>query len=49
MKEYYYYLDATPTHSYMKLLYKYPQAAFPYDELVDDEREPRPRTSPSTS
>ncbi len=35
VKEYYYYLDSTPTHSYMKYLYKYPQAAFPYDNLVD--------------
>jgi hypothetical protein len=34
VKEYYFYLDSTPTHSYMKFLYKYPQAAFPYDELV---------------
>ena len=34
LKEYYFYLDSTPTHSYMKYLYKYPQAAFPYDELV---------------
>jgi hypothetical protein len=34
VKEYYFYLDNTPTHSYMKYLYKYPQAAFPYDELV---------------
>ncbi len=34
VKEYYYYLDSTPTHSYMKYLYKYPQAAFPYDEIV---------------
>jgi hypothetical protein len=33
-KEYYFYLDSTPTHSYMKYLYKYPQAAFPYDNLV---------------
>src|SRR5690606_14931044 len=33
VKELYYYLDNTPTHSYMKMLYKYPQAAFPYDEL----------------
>ena len=37
VKEYYFYLDATPTHSYMKYLYKYPQAAYPYDELVRDE------------
>src|ERR1700709_781019 len=34
VKEYYFYLDSTPTHSYMKYLYKYPQQAFPYDELV---------------
>jgi hypothetical protein len=34
VKEYYTYLDSTPTHSYMKWLYKYPQAAFPYDNLV---------------
>ena len=34
IKEYYYYLDATPTASYLKALYKYPQAAFPYDQLV---------------
>ncbi|MER7185280.1 glucosidase [Streptomyces hyaluromycini] len=34
VKEYYFYLDSTPTHSYMKFLYKYPQAEFPYDELV---------------
>jgi hypothetical protein len=34
VKEYYFYLDNTPTHSYMKALYKYPQAAFPYGELV---------------
>src|SRR4029077_4254259 len=34
VKEYYFYIDSTPTHSYMKYLYKYPQAAFPYDDLV---------------
>jgi hypothetical protein len=34
VKEYYFYLDNTPTHSYMKYLYKYPQAAFPYEDLV---------------
>ena len=34
VKEYYFYLDSTPTHSYMKWLYKYPQVAFPYDDLV---------------
>ena len=34
VKEYYFYLDSTPTHSYLKYLYKYPQAAYPYDQLV---------------
>jgi hypothetical protein len=34
VKEYYYYLDSTPTHSYMKYLYKYPQAGYPYEQLV---------------
>ncbi len=40
VKEYYFYLDSTPTHSYMKMLYKYPQRAFPYVELeqVNQER-----------
>jgi len=38
VKEYYFYLDSTPTHSYMKLLYKYSQAAFPYAALVDENR-----------
>ena len=38
VKEYYFYLDSTPTHSYMKYLYKYPQAAFPYGDLVDENR-----------
>ena len=38
VKEYYYYLDNTPTHSYMRCLYKYPQAAYPYAELVDENR-----------
>jgi hypothetical protein len=38
VKECYYYLDSTPTHSYMKYLYKYPQAAFPYDQLVSENR-----------
>ena len=37
VKEYYFYLDSTPTHSYMKYLYKYPQAAFPYDGSGGDE------------
>jgi len=38
VKEYYFYLDSTPTHSYMKYLYKYPQAAFPYARLVEENR-----------
>jgi hypothetical protein len=36
VKEIYYYLDSTPTHSYMKFLYKYPQAAYPYVRLIDE-------------
>src|SRR5204863_2148238 len=36
VKEYYFYLDNTPTHSYMKYLYKYPQARFPYERLVEE-------------
>jgi len=39
VKEYYFYLDNTPTHSYMKYLYKYPQAAFPYDDLIRTNKE----------
>ena len=35
VKEYYFYLDSTPTHSYMKMIYKYPQRAFPYRDLVE--------------
>src|SRR5262245_34497781 len=38
VKECYYYLDSTPTHSYMKMLYKYPQAEFPYAWLVEENR-----------
>ena len=38
VKEYYFYLDNTPTHSYMKYLYKYPRAAYPYAELVQTNR-----------
>ena len=38
VKEYYFYVDSTPTHSYMKYLYKYPQAAFPYSDLVETNR-----------
>ena len=42
VKEYYFYLDSTPTHSYMKYLYKYPQAAFPYADLVTTNRAAQP-------
>jgi len=38
VKEYYFYLDSTPTHSYMKYLYKYPQKAFPYADLIQTNR-----------
>src|SRR5262249_7364094 len=38
VKEYYYYLDSTPTHSYMRMLYKYPQREFPYAWLVEENR-----------
>ena len=38
VKEYYFYLDSTPTHSYMKMLYKYPQREFPYGRLVEENR-----------
>src|SRR6202167_5832261 len=38
VKEYYFYLDSTPTHSYMKMLYKYPQAEYPYTRLVEENR-----------
>jgi hypothetical protein len=39
VKEYYFYLDSTPTHSYMKYLYKYPQGEFPYKDLVETNRQ----------
>ncbi len=39
VKEYYFYLDNTPTHSYMKTLYKYPQQAFPYAQLVEENKQ----------
>ena len=45
VKEYYYYLDSTPTHSYMKMLYKYPQSEYPYSWLVDENRR-RSKTEP---
>ncbi len=38
VKEYYFYLDSTPTHSYMKYLYKYPHAEYPYSQLIDENR-----------
>ena len=38
VKEYYFYLDSTPTHSYMRYLYKYPHAAYPYQQLIDANR-----------
>jgi hypothetical protein len=38
VKEYYFYLDSTPTHSYMKYLYKYPQRAYPYNDLITTNR-----------
>src|SRR5260370_24650935 len=45
VKEYYFYLDSTPTHSYMKFLYRYPHAAFPYADLVE-ENQRRGKDSP---
>jgi hypothetical protein len=39
VKEYYFYLDSTPTHSYMKMLYKYPQVEYPYSQLVEENRQ----------
>ncbi len=38
VKEYYFYIDSTPTHSYMKYIYKYPQCEFPYRDLIDTNR-----------
>ena len=43
MKECYFYLDSTPTHSWMRSLYKYPQAEFPYDQIVEETRRARAR------
>ena len=45
VKEYYFYLDNTPTHSFMRMLYKYPQRAFPYEQLVRENRR-RSRAEP---
>ena len=41
VKEYWFYLDSTPTHSYMKYLYKYPQAEYPYAQLIEENRAAR--------
>ena len=46
VKEYYFYLDATPSHSYLKFLYKYPQHAFPYAALVAENRRRTPNDPP---
>lgn len=48
VKEAYYYLDATPTHRHLRMLYKYPQSAFPCDELVAENGK-RGRTIPSVN
>src|SRR4051812_30227839 len=45
VKELYYYLDSTPTHSYMKMLYKYPQPEFPYTSIVEENKQ-RTRQQP---
>jgi len=47
VKEQYFYLDSTPTHSYMKALYKYPQAEFPYQKLVDENARSMPKVGPT--
>ena len=49
VKELYYYLDGTPTHSYMRMLYKYPQAAFPYDRAGRGKPAPRQGTPRNSS
>src|SRR5262249_30727008 len=46
VKEYYFYLDATPTHSYLKYLYKYPQTEFPYQQLIEENRRRRGTNQP---
>ena len=48
VKEYYFYLDATPSHSYLRYLYKYPQAEYPYTRLVEENRR-RGRLDPPCS
>ena len=42
VKEYYFYVDSTPTHSYMRYLYKYPQAAYPYIDLIETKQTAQP-------
>ena len=49
VKEYYFYLDNVPSHAYMKYLYKYPQRAFPYADLVEENRRRGRATIRSTS
>ena len=49
VKELYYYLDATPTHSYAQMLYKYPQAEFPYARLVEENARRAQASSPNSS
>ena len=49
VKEYYYYLDNTPTHSYMRFRYKYPQAAYPYEELIRENAARNTSRSSNTS
>src|SRR3974390_49729 len=46
VKEYYFYLDATPSHSYLRYLYKYPQGEYPYDLLVRENRRRTRRDPP---
>ena len=46
MKEYYFHVDNTPTHSYMKYVYKYPHAEFPYQRLIDENRRRRAENAP---
>jgi hypothetical protein len=46
VKEYYFHLDSTPTHSYMKFLYKYPQATFPYSDLVEENKRRQGKGAP---
>ena len=49
VKEYWFYLDNTPTHSYMKMLYKYPQREFPYQQLIEENRTAGDRWAPAST